>query len=88
MAFVAFGKFRISSLNTSHVMLCRRMISEQWKSFDLSFVASSLLHSETCLSVFLCRFASSGTPLSALDPAGYPTVEATYKKIADNLTVR
>ena len=31
---------------------------------------------------------ASGTPLSALDPPGYPTVEATYAKIASNLCVR
>jgi hypothetical protein len=30
---------------------------------------------------------ASGTPLSALDPPGYPTVEATYAKIASNLCV-
>jgi hypothetical protein len=31
--------------------------------------------------------AGKGTPLSALDPPGYPTVEATYAKIASNLCV-
>lgn len=34
-----------------------------------------------------CRHAS-GTPLSVLDPAGYPTVEQTYKNIEDKLKVR
>jgi hypothetical protein len=30
--------------------------------------------------------AASGTPLSSLDPPGYPTVEATYAKMAKTLT--
>lgn len=34
-----------------------------------------------------CSYAS-GTPLSVLDPAGYPTVEATYKRMESNLQVR
>lgn len=30
----------------------------------------------------------SATPLSVLDPAGSPTIEATYKSMADKLEVR
>lgn len=35
-----------------------------------------------------CSRAMSGTPVSTLDPAGYPTVEKIYAKIASNLQVR
>jgi hypothetical protein len=35
------------------------------------------------------RFShASGTPLSVLDPAGYPSVEQTYKRMDETLKVR
>lgn len=57
---------------------CRRPVSERAESILL---AARMIR-------FCWRSRASGTPLSALDPAGYPTVEEIYKRVADNITVR